>query len=98
MELAKTREPITPSFVSPRETETTLRLIDAPGRDELDGHPELQPLLTDGWTVRRVAPRIVEGDGAQFLVVLERPVRTAQPFAPPDGAPRSRKVPSLARA
>lgn len=35
-------------------------------------HPELVPLIEDGWNVRSAVPRLVDGEGIRLLVVLDR--------------------------
>jgi len=39
----------------------------------IDDHPEVAPLLRDGWHIRRRTPRLVEREGVQLFIVLTRP-------------------------
>lgn len=47
-------------------------LVDASSEQTVRQHPEIAARLDNGWTIRRASPRIVERDGAKWLVVLER--------------------------
>lgn len=51
-------------------------LVDAPSEQTVSQHPEIAARLANGWTIRRADPRVVETDGAKWLVVLERSPRT----------------------
>lgn len=55
--------------------ESRLKLVLVPFRhgERVEAHPDLAPLLRQGWRVKSVAPRVVEGEGLKFLVVLHRP-------------------------
>ena len=35
-------------------------------------HPEVAALLRAGWTLKQATPRLVEGEGLQWFVVLRR--------------------------
>lgn len=60
-----------PSFLP----ESRLRLVRVPFQhgERMEAHPDLAPLLREGWQVKSVAPRVIEGEGLTFLVVLQRP-------------------------
>lgn len=72
---------------SPRTSEATTRsaspssdehstvnvlLVDAPSEQAVRQRPEIAPRLANGWKIRSASPRVVETDGAMWLVVLER--------------------------
>lgn len=76
MDSAQARQPRTPPASSSVTAETTLALVDAPSRDKVEQHPQISSLLSKGWTIRSANPRIVEAEGARWLVVLKRPPRT----------------------
>jgi hypothetical protein len=81
MDSAQARPPAIPPSLSSAQSETTLVLINAQSRAEVEQHPEIESRLSDGWTIRRAVPRIVEEGGAKWLLVLERPAGDA-PSAP----------------
>ncbi|MEF8796409.1 MAG: hypothetical protein V5A48_08155 [Salinivenus sp.] len=77
MDSAQARPPVIPPSLSSAQSETTLVLINAQSRAEVEQHPEIESRLSDGWTIRRAVPRIVEKGGAKWLLVLERPTGDA---------------------
>lgn len=77
MDSAQARPPVIPPSLSSAQSETTLVLINAQSRAEVEQHPEIESRLSDGWTIRRAVPRIVEKGGAKWLLVLERPAGDA---------------------
>lgn len=52
-------------------------------------HPEVMPLLRQGWRVRSAVPRIVEGEGLKLLVTLTQPSKV------PSKKRRTRRAPSF---
>ena len=77
MDSAQARPPAIPPSLSSAQSETTLVLINAQSRAAVEQHPEIESHLSDGWTIRRAVPRIVEEGGAKWLLVLERPAGDA---------------------
>jgi hypothetical protein len=73
---------------------TKLLLVSAPTRQKVSLHPEIASRLATGWRVRRATRRIVENDGAKWLVVLERPSMTPSMSRAPSDAltARSRRA------
>lgn len=50
-----------------------IKLLLVPFRSDtsaIDEHPEVEPFLRAGWGITQATPRLVEGYGLQFLVVL----------------------------
>lgn len=74
-------------------SEMKLLLVSAPTQQKVALHPEIAPQLALGWNVRSAARRVVEDDGAKWLVVLERPPGSgSSPLSPGDAFPaRSRR-------
>lgn len=68
-------------------TETKLLLVAFRSGEAVRQHPDVQPWLSAGWTVRRAVPRVVESGKTKLLVVLERPVFALAPR--PEGPPTS---------
>ena len=64
---APTRPPIAPDHKDAR-----LLLVDFRSGECVADHPEIAPLLKDGWHVRSAVPRIVEMEGTKLFVVLGR--------------------------
>lgn len=54
------------------ETGVKLLLIAFRSGEAVERHPDVQPWLEDGWTVRSAVPRVVESGATKLLVVLER--------------------------
>ena len=46
--------------------------IDVRSDTPVDVHPDVAPLLHAGWAIKHAAPRLVEGEGLQWFVVLTR--------------------------
>lgn len=66
-------------------SEMKLLLVSAPTKQKVPLHPEIAPQLALGWKVRSATRRVVENDGAKWLVVLERPPGGgSSPFSPGD--------------
>lgn len=76
---APRREPVQPG---PKlNTNTTLKigsassrvmLVDFRSGEPVQRHPEIVPLLVDGWMIKSAVPRLVENQGLKLLVVLKR--------------------------
>ena len=56
---------------------TKLLLVDLRDGTGIDDHPEIAPLLEQGWTIRSATPRLVESKGMRLLVVMGQAHRTA---------------------
>lgn len=69
-------------LASAAKTQTKLTLVDFRSGESVSRHPELAPLIAEGWTVRSAVPRIVETDGPQLLVVLTKPAEAADQETP----------------
>jgi hypothetical protein len=54
-----------------------LLLVDLQSAD-VRRHPDVAPLLRNGWRVKSAVPRVVESEGAKLLVVLVRNERVAR--------------------
>ena len=52
------------------ETGAKLLLVEFRSGEAVGLHPEVTPLLSQGWRVRSAVPRIVEGEGLKLLVSL----------------------------
>ena len=77
------RAPIPPRADIPHQT-TTFGLGAASSRvllaefrcgEAVEHHPEVSPLLQEGWAIKSAVPRLVEGEGVKLLVVLHRSSR-----------------------
>lgn len=53
-------------------SEIKLLLVSAPTKQKVPLHPEIAPQIALGWKLRSATRRVVEDDGAKWLVVLER--------------------------
>lgn len=49
-----------------------LLLVDFRNGEPVRVHPDVAPLLNDGWSIRSAVPRIVEDEGTRLFVVLTR--------------------------
>lgn len=47
-------------------------LVDFRSGEPVHRHPDIAPLLSDGWIVKSAVPRLVENQGLKLLVVLKR--------------------------
>lgn len=61
-------------------------LVDFHRGKALSQHPDVAPLLEQGWEVKSVAPRVVEAEGLKLLVVLQRPRRRLREALPVQAA------------
>ncbi|MDX1531770.1 MAG: hypothetical protein R3362_09615 [Rhodothermales bacterium] len=61
------------------EPRLKLLLVDFHRGESVESHPELRALRQEGWEVKSIAPRFVEGEGLKLLVVLQRARRTRPP-------------------
>lgn len=52
-----------------------LLLVDFRSGEAVREHPEVEPLLSEGWRIKSAVPRLVEAKGTKLLVVLTPPVR-----------------------
>lgn len=43
--------------------------------EAVEQHPDVLPLLNEGWAIKSAVPRLVEGEGVKLLVVLHRAAR-----------------------
>ena len=55
------------------EAGAKLLLVEFRSGEAVGLHPEVTPLLREGWRVRSAVPRIVEGEGLKLLVSLTQP-------------------------
>lgn len=62
--------------------ETKLLLLPFRSGEAVQQHPELAPLLAQGWRLKSAVPRIVEGDGLRLFVVLTQPQTLPLPLTP----------------
>lgn len=60
-------------FPSTDPSRARLLRIDVRSEAPVDVHPDVAPLLRAGWAIKHTAPRLVEGEGLQWFVVLTRP-------------------------
>lgn len=67
----QTNTPTDSSSSHTEETEAKILVVKAPNHG-VKLHPDIMPWLALGWSIRRVAPRVVEDGEAKCLVVLER--------------------------
>lgn len=51
-------------------------LIQRGQAEDAGAHPEVAPLLQEGWKIGSIQPRVVEGKGSRLLVLLHRPDRS----------------------
>lgn len=66
--------PVSAPAVSPDPLrQPKLMLIDLPHGTSIDAHPEVAPLLREGWRVKSVDPRIGRRGEARHLAVLLPP-------------------------
>ncbi len=56
--------------------QTKIVIVDFRSGEAVRSHPDLAPLLKQGWQIRSAAPRIVETAGASMMVVLTQPALT----------------------
>ena len=65
----------TPTLVAPPlpGIGAKLLLVEFRSGEAVDLHPEVAPLLRQGWRLRSAVPRIVEGEGLKLLVTLAQP-------------------------
>ena len=49
-----------------------LLLVDFRSGESVCQHPDVKPMLSDGWSIRSAVPRLVEDEGTKLLVVLTR--------------------------
>jgi hypothetical protein len=54
------------------ETGVKLLLVTFRSGEAVERHPDVEPWLESGWTVRSAVPRVVESGATKLLVVLER--------------------------
>lgn len=66
----------------PSSPRTQLLLIDAADAADVALHPDVAPLLQQGWQIRSATPRLVEAQGTRLLVVLRRPDRVPERSSP----------------
>ena len=52
-------------------------LVDFRSGECVSQHPEIAPLLNEGWQIRSAVPRIVEAQGTKLFVVLSQATRPA---------------------
>jgi hypothetical protein len=48
-------------------------LVDFRSGEAVRKHPEIEPLLSQGWRIKSAVPRLVEAKGTKLLVVLTPP-------------------------
>lgn len=63
--------PPSPSLNVVSQTSRVL-LVDFRSGEPVHRHPDLLPLLVDGWMIKSAVPRLVENEGLKLLVVLRR--------------------------
>lgn len=51
-----------------------LLLVDFRNGEAVRDHPEIEPLLLEGWRIKSAVPRLVESRGTRLLVVLAPPM------------------------
>ncbi len=52
-------------------------LVDFRSGESVHRHPEVVPLLGNGWIIKSAVPRLVENEGLKLLVVLKQAASTA---------------------
>lgn len=72
---ASSHSPV-PSNTTKSQQPIKLLLVDFRNGESVCAHPEVAPMLNDGWTIRSAVPRIVEDEGTRLLVVLTRHQKT----------------------
>lgn len=60
-------------ILPPDASRVRLLRIDFQPDTSIANHPEVAPLLRDGWHIRSKTPRLVEREGVQLFIVLTRP-------------------------
>ena len=73
------RRPVKPGNAT-SEQPIKLLLVDFRNGESVGAHPDVAPLLRDGWSIRSAVPRIVEEEGTRLFVVLTRR-KTTKTFA-----------------
>ena len=68
---------------SPNPSDVRLLRIDVCSDTPVD-HPEVATLLRAGWTLKQATPRLVEGEGVQWFIVLTRPDDASNGLSPAD--------------
>src|SRR5690606_12225473 len=64
---------------STAQGDAKLLLVDFRSGEAVRNHPEIAPLLRQGWRIKSAVPRLVEAKGTKLLVVLTPPtVRFAE--------------------
>ena len=64
---------------STAQGDAKLLLVDFRSGEAVRKHPEVAPLLSQGWRIKSAVPRLVEAKGTKLLVVLTPPsVRWAE--------------------
>lgn len=63
-------------------SEVKLLLVTFRSGEAVRQHPELQPWIEAGWSVRSAVPRVVESGDTKLLVILERPAFAAETLSP----------------
>ena len=88
MDTDKANSPYAPSRppIAPDRDDSRLLLVDFRSGESVAQHPEIAPLLNDGWHIRSAVPRIVETEGTKLLVVVSRGTSTRR-FAPAASRP-----------
>ncbi len=74
MEPEDARAPFAPARppAAPSRGNARLMLVDFRSGESVAQHPEIAPLLSDGWLIQSAVPRMVEARGTKLLVVLSR--------------------------
>lgn len=62
------------SSASSTANDPKLLLVDFRSGESVRKHPDVLPLLTQGWRIKSAVPRLVESKGTKLLVVLTPPV------------------------
>ena len=58
---------------STAQGDSKLLLVEFRSGEAVRMHPEIAPLLTEGWRIKSAVPRLVEAKGTRLLVVLTPP-------------------------
>lgn len=64
--------PTVPSRSPSTRAATRILLVDFRGGECVSKHPDIMPLLEDGWHIRSAVPRLIEQEGTKLMVVMSR--------------------------
>lgn len=71
--IVSTAAPTLGARSSTAQGDAKLLLVDFRSGEAVRKHPEIEPLLSQGWRIKSAVPRLVEAKGTKLLVVLTPP-------------------------